>query len=116
MPVADAASGRRDVLLTVVMVVLVCAFGAMCWWQVTRALSGNTLSWAYVFEWPLFAGYVVYMWRRLSRERGGTTRSSGDTSATSARPGVGDAPDEEDEELAAYNRRLARLNDEASRP
>lgn len=33
-----------------------------------RARSGNTLSWAYVFEWPLFAGYAVYMWRKLLRE------------------------------------------------
>ena len=24
-------------------------------WQLHRALSGNELSWAYTFEWPLFA-------------------------------------------------------------
>ena len=36
--------------------------------EVRRALGGNTLSWAYVVEWPLFAGYIVYMWRRLLRE------------------------------------------------
>ncbi len=62
-------SARRDVLLTTITAVLVASFFALCYWQVTRALSGNTLSWAYVFEWPLFAGYVLYMWWRLSHER-----------------------------------------------
>ncbi len=32
------------------------------WWQLQRALGGNHLSWAYVFEWPVFAGVVVYFW------------------------------------------------------
>jgi len=36
-----------------------------------RARSGNTLSWAYVFEWPFFAGYAVYMWRKLLRAEAG---------------------------------------------
>jgi hypothetical protein len=36
-----------------------------------RARSGNTLSWAYVFEWPLFAVYAVYMWRKLLRDEAG---------------------------------------------
>jgi hypothetical protein len=29
------------------------------------------LSWAYVFEWPFFAGYAVYMWRKLLRDEAG---------------------------------------------
>lgn len=32
------------------------------WWQVDRAVSGNTLSWAYTFEWPAFAGLAVWAW------------------------------------------------------
>lgn len=43
-----------------------------CWsgfaFELDRAVSGNTLSWAYVFEWPIFSGYAIYMWRRLLRE------------------------------------------------
>lgn len=35
------------------------------WFELHRALGGNELSWAYVFEWPLFIGYGIYMWRRL---------------------------------------------------
>ena len=33
--------------------------------ELTRALSGNALSWAYVFEWPILGAYAVYMWRTL---------------------------------------------------
>lgn len=36
--------------------------------EISRALNGNTLSWAYVFEWPLFGCYAVYMWRRMLRD------------------------------------------------
>ncbi len=30
--------------------------------ELSRALGGNSLSWAYVFEWPLFAAFAVYLW------------------------------------------------------
>ena len=36
--------------------------------ELTRALAGNTLSWAYVFEWPILSGYGVYMWRAMLRD------------------------------------------------
>ena len=39
---------------------MVVSFLGMLWlgdWQFHRALSGNGLSWAYTFEWPLFAGF-----------------------------------------------------------
>lgn len=44
--------------------------------ELDRALGGNTLSWAYVFEWPLLGGYAVYMWRKLRQdERGERTHA-----------------------------------------
>jgi hypothetical protein len=33
-------------------------------WQLHRALTGNELSWAYTFEWPLFAIFTVYFWAK----------------------------------------------------
>jgi hypothetical protein len=36
--------------------------------ELLRAMSGNELSWAYVFEWPFFGGYAIYMWRKLLNE------------------------------------------------
>jgi hypothetical protein len=53
--------------------------------EVLRAHSGNGLSWVYVFEWPLFGGYAIYMWRKLlkdSRDDGvGSTRAPGSDAA-----------------------------------
>ena len=59
---------RRAIKLHVVILIVVPAFLALCLWQVSRALGGNSLSWAYVFEWPLFAAYAVYMWWRFVHE------------------------------------------------
>jgi hypothetical protein len=49
----------------------VVAFFGMLWlgnWQLHRALSGNELSWAYTFEWPLLAIGGGYFWVRTIRE------------------------------------------------
>jgi hypothetical protein len=43
----------------------------MAWladWQLHRALSGNSLSWAYTFEWPLFTIFGWYFWWRTVRD------------------------------------------------
>lgn len=41
--------------------------------ELSRALAGNSLSWAYVFEWPVLGGYAIYMSRELWRgERPGS--------------------------------------------
>jgi uncharacterized protein YuzE len=44
------------------VVAVVALFLALGWWQLDRARSGNELSWAYVVEWPLFAGVAVAVW------------------------------------------------------
>ena len=121
MAVADRSRPPRDTALAVLVLVLVPAFLALGWWQVTRALGGNSLSWAYAFEWPLFAVYLVYMWRRLSRERAPHDSTAADTGADASC--AGEHPDgdpspaeaEEDEELAAYNRYLASLEESGRR-
>jgi len=50
--------------------------------ELKRALDGNTLSWAYVFEWPLLGLYAVYMWRKLLQDE----RGSGQHRPTSTAP------------------------------
>jgi hypothetical protein len=55
----------RCIALHVTLLVLLPAFAFLTKWQLDRALGGNTLSWAYTFEWPLFAGYAVYVWWNL---------------------------------------------------
>jgi hypothetical protein len=105
------------------MIVILPAFAALCDWQVHRALSGNQLSWAYVFEWPFFGGYAVYMWWRILHEApAGTALDGGGTAAgaTTDAPGpaesapvtgidVDSTPDPDAEERDAYNRYLSDL-------
>jgi len=49
----------------VTLLVLLPTFTLLTWWQFERAYNGNTLSWAYTFEWPLFGGYAIYVWWQL---------------------------------------------------
>ena len=104
----------------VLTVVVVAGFLALGWWQISRAIAGNTLSWAYAFEWPIFAGFVVFIWFREARHTlGGESASVADEAPVrrspagvrrpvrSARPPV--TPDD-DPEVAAYNRYLSWLN------
>ncbi len=71
----------------------VVAFWGMCWlgdWQLHRALSGNSLSWAYTFEWPLFALTGAYFWAKTIRDEF-QLRSGAVTGAADGPPGVATA-------------------------
>jgi len=98
---------------------LVVAFLGLGWWQIGRAASGNLLSYAYAVEWPVFAGFVIFVWvKEVRRERAahGSSRGSfADEEPPPIRVGrparVGPGYDDgDDEQLAAYNRYLAWLN------
>jgi hypothetical protein len=51
------------------LLVLLPAFAWLTWWQLSRAQSGNTLSWAYVVLWPSFGAYAVYTWWQLIHDQ-----------------------------------------------
>ncbi len=108
---------------------MVVSFWGMLWlgdWQFHRALSGNALSWAYTFEWPLFAGFAVVFWAKTIRDefrikRGEIADPTAQADDIPAGMGIAQASviaaqdvagEEEDEELSAYNAYLARLNAE----
>ena len=57
-------------------------------WQLHRALSGNELSWAYTFEWPLFTIFAVFFWVKSLRDEL-RERARG---RTAMRPGTGPMP------------------------
>jgi hypothetical protein len=95
-------------------------------WQLHRAESGNSLSWAYTFEWPLFAIFAVYFWVRTIRDEVNPAALAKPKDAFAlpdgipVRPpaalrtaGAGEKPAEDDEELAPYNAYLAHLTKEA---
>jgi DNA-binding transcriptional regulator of glucitol operon len=100
--------------LHLIALVLIGIFLLAGWWQLTRAQGGNLQSWAYVIEWPMFAGFVVAMWVRMVRDELRGENDAGTIVPARAAPRMA-IDDADDEELAAYNRRLARLNDETTR-
>ena len=89
---------RRALWMHLTIVIVVPTFIGLFWWQVQRVRQGNTLSWAYVFEWPFFAGYAVYLWWKLVHDQPepetrpteagaaleAATETAGTTSATAA--------------------------------
>ena len=75
--------------------------------EFTRATGGNNLSWAYVFEWPLFGGYAIYMWRQLLRQERGQVRIP--------RRNQPDGHDT-DAKLAQWNEYLTRVHDAEKGP
>ena len=109
---------------------VILAFWGMLWlgdWQFRRAMAGNGLSWAYTFEWPLFAVFGIVFWARTVRDefrlRRGADLATGlyDVVAESGPvlpEGIGTrlierpADDADDAELASYNAYLAKLNAE----
>jgi hypothetical protein len=98
------------------------------WFELHRALSGNELSWVYIFEWPLFAAFAAVIWWRSLHESneddeaaptapgpdhaagpGHTAAVTAETAATPTDPvpaaGV-------DDQLRAWQDYVARLNAE----
>jgi hypothetical protein len=106
----------------VLAVVLTGGCLALGWWQFTRASGGNALSWGYTFQWPVFGGFVVFLWWRevqLARRRSGPAADA--PAAEESLPGapvtvgrpvrvaVRPAETGDDPELDAYNDYLAWL-------
>ena len=76
--------------------------------ELSRALGGNPLSWVYAFEWPLIAGYVVYIWHKLvAEDRQGEQPIGAATPPSDSAPLPSVAPDPQ---LAAWQDYLARLH------
>ncbi len=75
------------------------------WWQLHRALSGNTLSYLYTFEWPLFAVLSVWGWWQLLHAPVGSELDVDGRAADLPRW----SPEEESPELRRYNELLDQL-------
>ncbi|HEV2427003.1 MAG TPA: hypothetical protein VGS61_02150 [Acidimicrobiales bacterium] len=109
--------GARALGLHVALVAWMGMCAAAAWWQVGRAISGNSLSFMYAIEWPVFGILGVLGWyalinmepvaegreveRRAYEER---MRAEATAAREAAR-----ASEDEDPLLAAYNDHLASL-------
>jgi hypothetical protein len=102
---------------------------AMLWlgdWQFRRAEGGNALSWAYTFEWPVFAAFGIVFWIKTLIDEAKPKQTYAPDGAEGAEAGqaglpalagrrAGGVPDQDDEaekdpELDEYNAYLARLS------
>ena len=114
------------------MLVIVAALGclALGWWQWQRFESsgGTGQNLGYAFQWPLFAGFVVYAYRRFVQLEDGDEIENlrADGSPTEIPDGVlpprpapehisSIADDAESRELLDYNTYLAELHRENDR-
>jgi len=89
----------------------------LAWWQWERfeSATGSWQNLGYVLQWPLFGLFPAFLFwrmRRLRQQHPGRPEPSR-PAAPQARPAVTRVPrqdDDQDDELAAYNRYLAELN------
>jgi hypothetical protein len=89
----------------------------VCWffgrWQYGRAVDRHSvLNWSYTIEWFLFAGFAVLCWGWFLRDelRGEPQRTDEPQLPVVQQRVAEPVTDEEDPELAAYNRMLASLH------
>jgi hypothetical protein len=81
-------------------------------WQLHRAEGGNALSWAYTFEWPLFAIFGVYFWVKSLRDELRTRATSGPTGDSTA---TGEEAPSAEDTAAAADAYVERLKAEVRR-
>ncbi|HEY5855963.1 MAG TPA: transcriptional regulator [Aldersonia sp.] len=119
-----------------ILLVVVAAAGCLVlgWWQWTRfeAAGGTGQNLGYALQWPLFAAFVVYAYRRFVQLEADREEADGADSADGAALGRVEAPreipehllpprptgrvaDDLDETTAEYNRYLAELSSHDAR-
>ncbi|MBW4720005.1 hypothetical protein [Saccharothrix obliqua] len=109
---------KRLAIGAVCVVALVVCCGLAYWqWERFSEAGGTFQNLGYVFQWPLFGlfpAFMVWRMRRLAAQR--ATAPDEEPVPVAAAPVVTVEPvktpahDDEDDELAAYNRYLRELN------
>ena len=103
--------------LTIVVAVVFVRLGVWQWERAVATRSPQNMG--YALQWPVFALFAVGLWWRVTRD---AVHPPADAEPRGRkpprRPGPVPAPAqqvsaEEDPELAAYNRYLARLNEQS---
>ncbi|MCV7398899.1 hypothetical protein H7K24_01870 [Mycobacterium fragae] len=108
---------RRRPALIALVIVAACGCLALGWWQWTRfqSASGTFQNLGYALQWPLFAGFCVYAYRKFVRYEEVPPEPSKDHAMTELPDGL--LPERpkpvqqpaDDPALAEYNAYLAQL-------
>lgn len=110
---------RRLAIAGVCLLSLVVCCGLAWWqWQRFESATGSWQNLGYVLQWPLFGLFPAFLFWRLRRLRAQHAERSEEDAAVPEpaprvvpdRPAPAVREDDEDPELAAYNRYLAQLN------
>lgn len=56
---------REAIRLHLTLIVALPGCLAAGWFELTRAMAGHEVAWAYAFEWPLFGVLGTYVWWEL---------------------------------------------------
>ena len=92
-PARSPAERRRDVLtldLPLVFGLTLCTVLTIV--EATRAVGGNSRSWAYTFEWPLIGAFICWIWYRYrvsARRPGARTAAEAEPPANPGDPRTG---------------------------
>ncbi|MCV7317571.1 hypothetical protein H7J77_18755 [Mycolicibacillus parakoreensis] len=110
---------RRRPALVLLVTAATCGCLALGWWQWTRfeSAAGTVQNLGYALQWPLFAGFCVYAYRKFVRYEEVPPELPADRAPTEIpagllpeRPAAGAPPgDAEDPQLRQYNAYLAEL-------
>ncbi|HPY24345.1 MAG: hypothetical protein QG655_956 [Actinomycetota bacterium] len=102
---------RRRVALIVGVIVAAGGCLALGWWQWTRyeSTSGNFQNLGYALQWPLFAGFCVYAYRKFIRYEEAPPAPPGPDDAVTEIP-AGLLPQRPTAEAQSTNRVLAEYN------
>lgn len=80
-------------------------------WQLGRGEERNSIqNYSYAVEWVLFAAFAVFCFVKLLRDDGTSDEGAQDPALSVVVPPQAAEPEPADDELAAYNAYLARLN------
>lgn len=111
---------RRRFALIILVIVAACGCLALGWWQWSRfeSTSGSFQNLGYALQWPMFAGFCVYAYRKFIRyEEDGAPEPAPDADAATEIPAgllperrtARVTPEELDPATREYNAYLAEL-------
>ncbi len=107
---------RRAIVLHLALLLWVGMCASAAWWQVGRAIEGNSLSFLYSIEWPVFAVLGVLGWyamlnmEKVTEHQEIARREYEENMRAQALAERQASADSEDPSLAAYNDHLANLS------
>jgi len=111
---------RRRFALILLVIIAACGCLALGWWQWSRfeSTSGTFQNLGYALQWPMFAGFCVYAYRKFIRyEEDGVPEPPSDADSITEvpagllpeRPTARTASDDVDPAMRDYNAYLAEL-------